>query len=516
VLTAEQKKSDFSTCKWALAGSKEPNPHPCIPPPTHKKIYGSALELIGNTPLVRLNSIPQSMGIKAEVLVKCEYYNAGGSVKDRIGYRMVMDAESSGRIKKGDTLIEPTSGNTGIGMALAAALRGYKMIITMPEKMSQEKVNILKALGAQIIRTPTEAAWDAPDSHIGVAYRLNKEIPNSHILDQYSNPANPLAHYDGTAEEILNSTDGKVDVLVAGAGTGGTITGLSRKLKEKIPNIHVVGVDPYGSILSIPESMNEKVEPYQMEGIGYDFIPRVLDRSVVDQWVKCEDRSGFRMSRRLIKEEGLMVGGSSGANLACALEVAKRMDLKEGQRMVVIMPDGVRNYMSKFLSDDWMISHNLMDEGEIEENIAASSWGKKQVRFLDISPPCTVLPDLTCGKAVDILKAQGYDQLPVIDKTGHIHGVVTEGNLLAKITAGKVSPSDPVTSVLYRQFKTVSMSTSLAKLSKIFDRDHFALVTASHESFGEKDEPETTTHIVGIVSRVDLLNFIIGEDLGKN
>ena len=258
MLSADQKKSDFAHCKWAL-GSKEKNPHPCIPPPEHKKIYGSALELIGNTPLVQLNSIPQSMGIKARVLVKCEFMNAGGSVKDRIGYRMVMDAEKNGRIKKGDTLIEPTSGNTGIGMALASALRGYKMIITMPEKMSNEKVNILKALGAQIIRTPTEAAWDSPESHIGVALRLNKEIPNSHILDQYINPANPLAHYDGTAEEILRSTDGKVDVLVAGAGTGGTITGISRKLKERIENIHVVGVDPYGSILSVPESLNEKV-----------------------------------------------------------------------------------------------------------------------------------------------------------------------------------------------------------------------------------------------------------------
>jgi cystathionine beta-synthase len=424
---------------------------------------------------------------------------------------MVADAEKSGRIKKGDTLIEPTSGNTGIGMALAAALKGFKMIITMPEKMSQEKVNILKALGAQIIRTPTEAAWDSPESHISVAYRLNKEIPNSHILDQYSNPANPLAHYDGTAEEILKSCDGSLDVLVAGAGTGGTITGIARKLKEKVPNVHVVGVDPYGSILSVPESMNEKVEPYQVEGIGYDFLPRVIDRSVVDQWVKCEDRSGFRMSRRLIKEEGLMVGGSSGANLACALEVAKKMDLKEGQRMVVIMPDGVRNYMSKFLSDDWMISHNLMDETELDDSVANSSWGQKEVRFLDIAPPCTVLPDLPCGKAVDILKAQGYDQLPVVDKSGHIHGVVTEGNLLAKITAGKVSPSDPVTSVLYRQFKTVAMGTSLAKLSKIFDRDHFALVTASQQVFGE-EEPQTRTMIIGVVSRVDLLNFIIKEN----
>lgn len=296
-LANEQKKNDFAKCTWHL-GSKEKSPHPCIPPPDRKKIYDSALELIGNTPLVRLNSIPQSMGIKAEVLVKCEFMNAGGSVKDRIGYRMVLDAEQSGRIKKGDVLIEPTSGNTGIGMALAAAVRGYRMIITMPEKMSQEKVNMLKALGAQIIRTPTEAAWNSPDSHISVANRLNAEIANSHILDQYANPANPLAHYDGTAEEIWRDTDGHVDMIVAGAGTGGTITGLARKLKEKNPDVVVVGVDPYGSILALPENMNDKVEPYQVEGIGYDFIPRVLDRSVIDQWVKCEDKSAFRMTDR--------------------------------------------------------------------------------------------------------------------------------------------------------------------------------------------------------------------------
>jgi len=208
------------------------------------------LENIGNTPMVRINHITKVEGVTCEVLAKCEYFNAGGSVKDRIGRRMVEDAEKSGRIKPGDTLIEPTSGNTGIGLALAAAVKGYKMIITLPEKMSQEKVDVLKALGAQIIRTPTEAAWDAPESHIGVAKKLNKEIPNSHILDQYSNPSNPLAHYDGTAEEIIDQCGGKVDVVVLTAGTGGTITGIARKLKEKVPNVKIVGVDPDGSILA--------------------------------------------------------------------------------------------------------------------------------------------------------------------------------------------------------------------------------------------------------------------------
>eukprot|EP00461_Guttulinopsis_vulgaris_P000631 UN00631 len=214
------------------------------------KIMSSILENIGRTPLVRINQIAKDEGIECELLAKCEWFNAGGSVKDRIGYRMIADAEKQGRIQPGDTLIEPTSGNTGIGLALTAAIKGYKMVITLPEKMSQEKVDVLKALGAEIIRTPTEAAWDAPESHIGVAAKLNKEIPNSHILDQYVNPSNPLAHYEGTAEELLYQCDGKIDYLIASAGTGGTITGIAKKLKEKIPGLVVVGVDPHRFYLS--------------------------------------------------------------------------------------------------------------------------------------------------------------------------------------------------------------------------------------------------------------------------
>jgi len=508
LLTPAEKKNDFPACKWHL-GTQEKSPHTVIPIPERKKIYNTALELIGNTPLVRLNRIPQSMGIQAEVLVKCEFMNAGGSVKDRIGYRMVLEAEQSGRIKPGDVLIEPTSGNTGIGMALAAALRGYRMIITMPEKMSQEKVNMLKALGAEIIRTPTEAAWNSPESHIGVALRLKEEIPNSHILDQYSNPSNPLAHYDGTAEEILRDTDGQVDVVVVGAGTGGTITGIGRKLKERLPNVSIVGVDPFGSILALPDTLNSQASSYQVEGIGYDFIPRVLDRSVVDQWVKCDDKSAFLMARRLIKEEGLFVGGSSGTALASGLEIAKTM--KKGQRMVVILPDSVRNYMSKFLADDWMISNDFLD---VSESIDPKTnwWANKTVRLLQLATPFTISPEVSCGKAIEILSAQGFDQLPVVDRTGTILGVVTEGNLLARITSGKVSREDSVSKVLYRQFKTVSLDTTLSKLSTIFDRDHFAIVTASQQSYAEDaSQTKEKVIIVGVVSRVDLLNYIVRE-----
>ncbi|RCH81158.1 hypothetical protein CU098_000388, partial [Rhizopus stolonifer] len=277
------------------------------------KICNTILDNIGCTPLVRVDKIAKEAGLKCELLAKCEFFNAGGSVKDRIAARMVDEAEKAGVLVPGvSTIIEPTSGNTGIGLALAGAVKGYRVIITLPEKMSQEKVDVLKALGAEIIRTPTEAAWDAPESHIGVARKLRDEIPHAVILDQYTNPYNPVAHYDTTAEELLEQCDGKIDMLVAGAGTGGTISGIAQKLKEKLPNIKIVGVDPVGSILAQPETLNTEGGSYQVEGIGYDFIPDVLKRQLIDVWVKSEDKPSFLMSRRLIREEGILCGGSSG------------------------------------------------------------------------------------------------------------------------------------------------------------------------------------------------------------
>ena len=309
-------------------------------------IHDNILTTIGNTPVVRMNQIGNEL--ECELFSKCEFLNPGGSIKDRIGWKMVEDAEQSGRIKPGDTLIEPTSGNTGQGIALAAAVKGYECIITLPEKMSKEKQIALEALGAKIIRTPTEASFDSPESHIGVAKKLQKEIPNSHILDQYANPSNPEAHYDGTAQEILDVFGKDLHMVVMGVGTGGTITGVAKRLKEEIPDIVIVGADPVGSILG----GGTEVEPYLVEGIGYDFFPDVLDNDLVDEYVKTEDEESFIMARRLIKEEGFLCGGSCGSAMVAALKSAKHLD--KDKRCLVVLPDGIRNYMTKFPNDQWM------------------------------------------------------------------------------------------------------------------------------------------------------------------
>ena len=309
-------------------------------------IHDNILTTIGNTPVVRMNRIGNELD--CELFSKCEFLNPGGSIKDRIGWKMVEDAEQSGKIKPGDTLIEPTSGNTGQGIALAAAIKGYDCIITLPEKMSKEKQIALEALGAKIIRTPSEASFDSPESHIGVAKKLQKKIPNSHILDQYANPSNPEAHYHGTAQEILDVFGKDLHMVVIGVGTGGTITGVAKRLKEEIPDIVIVGADPVGSILG----GGTDVEPYLIEGIGYDFFPDVLDNNLVDEYVKTEDEESFIMARRLIKEEGLLCGGSCGSAMVAALKSAKHLD--KNKKCLVVLPDSIRNYMTKFPDDQWM------------------------------------------------------------------------------------------------------------------------------------------------------------------
>ncbi|XP_063812983.1 cystathionine beta-synthase isoform X2 [Pseudophryne corroboree] len=497
-----------SKCTWQLGKPQADSPHHCVPLAPCPPILPSILQKIGDTPLVRINKIGKRHGLKCELLAKCEYFNAGGSVKDRISLRMVEDAERDGILKPGDTIIEPTSGNTGIGLALAAAVKGYRCIIVMPEKMSMEKVDVLRALGAEIVRTPTNARFDSPESHVGVAWRLKNEIPDSHILDQYRNASNPLAHYDGTAEEILQQCDGRLDMVVVSAGTGGTITGLARKLKEKCPNCKIIGVDPEGSILAEPEQLNQTDKTgYEVEGIGYDFIPTVLDRTVVDEWYKSNDEESFIMARALIRDEGLLCGGSSGSAMSAAVEAAK--ELKEGQRCVVILPDSVRNYMSKFLSDKWMTQKQFLKVEDLEGS--KPWWWNVKVSSLSLSAPLTVLPSVNCSQTIQLLREKGFDQVPIVSEAGLVLGMVTLGNMLSSVLAGKVKPSDPVTKVIYKQFTQVHLMDNLGKLSRILETDHFALVVHEQIQYHNDGSSSKKQMVFGIVTAIDLLNFVTRE-----
>ncbi|GEQ71751.1 hypothetical protein JCM33374_g5437 [Metschnikowia sp. JCM 33374] len=485
-------------------------------------IADDVLDLIGNTPLIKLNKIPQSYGIKAKVYAKVELFNSGGSIKDRIAKNMVLEAEKTGRIKPGYTLIEPTSGNTGIGLALVGAVKGYRTIITLPEKMSNEKVSVLKALGAEIIRTPTEAAWDAPESHIGVARKLEKEIPNAVILDQYGNEANPNAHYYGTGYEIWEQTEGKVTHLVAGAGTGGTISGISRFLKEKNSDVKVYGADPKGSILAEPETLNTSSEGYLVEGIGYDFIPDVLNRKYVDHWIKTDDSESFKLARRIIREEGILVGGSSGSALQAALEVGKT--LTEDDTLVVVFPDSIRSYLSKFADDEWMKTNGF----KVEENNSAADktddfLNNKTIKDLVATKPPVVTVTLadTVEKTFNLLQSNGFDQLPVLNQSGKLLGLITLSKILKSLSTKKVQMTNSIRGIFLdfskladfeksftinkksgftkRSYQAITLDTSLSLLNKFFETNSNAIIT--------DDEMKP----VQIVTKVDLLAFMTKE-----
>jgi cystathionine beta-synthase len=425
--------------------------------------------------------------------------------------------------------------------------------------MSPEKVAVLRALGATIIRTPTQAAFDSPESHIGVAKRLQKEIPNSHILDQYANKDNPLAHEYGTAEEIWKQSGGKINAIVAGAGTGGTITGLSRGLKKHNPDIKVIAADPFGSILALPESLNVEHanEAYKVEGIGYDFIPEVLDRGLVDKWYKTDDRESFAFARRLIAEEGLLVGGSSGSAIAAMARGVKDLGLGKGDMVVVILPDSIRSYLSKFADDDWLAANDLLPPTPPTTSpsspVIKSPTSKKDpysgatLRSLRLKPVTAVLANSPCSEAVETMREKGFDQLPVLAPTGgRLVGLVTLGNLLSWISRGRATGKSAVSEVMFdfssipevvtdpkyisdlskassvngskqngdgkhqrrpkRKFVEITLDTPIAALSKFFEWNSAAIVT-------EKGGAESggLSKPVAVVTKVDLLSWMVKQ-----
>ena len=320
------------------------------------QVLDTFLDAMGDTPLVRLHTVTR--GVRPTVLAKLEMLNPGGSVKDRIGIRMIEAAERSGLLKPGGTIVEPTSGNTGHGLAIAAAIRGYKCIFVMPDKMSQEKISLLRAYGAEVVICPTAVPPESPESYYRVADRLAEEIPGAYQPNQYFNPENPATHYETTGPEIWRQTDGTIDVFVAGVGTGGTITGVGRYLKEQNPDVMIVGADPEGSVYS-----GDEPRPYLVEGIGEDFWPATFDPSVVDRYVKVSDRDSFRTARAVTRQEGILIGGSAGSAVFAALQVARELD--ETKTIVVLLPDTGRQYLSKVYSDSWMLQHGMLDRPDV-------------------------------------------------------------------------------------------------------------------------------------------------------
>ncbi len=362
-------------------------------------VLDTFLDAMGQTPLVRLHRVTR--GVRPSVLAKLEILNPGGSVKDRIGIRMIEAAERAGFLKSGGTIVEPTSGNTGHGLAIAAAIRGYRCIFVMPDKMSQEKVALLRAYGAEVVITPTAVAPDSPESYYRVADRITEEIPGAFQPNQYFNRENPQAHYETTGPEIWDQTDGEVDVLVVGIGTGGTISGAGRYLKERKPDLMVVGADPEGSVFS-----GDEPRPYLVEGIGEDFWPETFDREVVDRYIRVSDRDSFLTARAITRQEGILVGGSSGTALFAALEVARQLD--GDATLVVVFPDTGRNYLSKLYSETWMLQYGFTERPEVVRVAEILSAKEGELPAL-----VSVGAHEKVRHAVDVLQEYGISQAPV-------------------------------------------------------------------------------------------------------
>jgi cystathionine beta-synthase len=450
------------------------------------QFHETILSTIGRTPLVRLNKIVR--GLKGYIFAKVESFNPGGSVKDRIGIEIIEDAEREGRLKPGGTIVEATSGNTGMGLAIAAAVKGYKCIFTMPDKMSIEKIRLLRAFGAEVIITPTAVPHDSPESYTEVAKRIVRETPNSILANQYYNPKNPEAHYKTTGPEIWEQTGGQIDYFVCGIGTGGTISGAGRYLKEQNPHVKVIGVDPKGSVYRdyfYTKSFSPQFKIYKVEGIGQDYIPGVMNFEYVDEVIEVTDKDSFITGRRLTREEGIFVGGSAGTAMFGALRVAERM--KENEVMVVLLPDTGERYLSKMYNDDWMRENRFLVPERITVRYALD--GKKGIpQLISIDPGSTI------RRALDLIGQHNISQMPVIEK-GKVVGSIEESDLMSAVLENPDLFEAPVSSLMGTPFPSVNIDDDIQAAISALSKNRATLV-------------EDNGKLAGILTRFDVIEYM--------
>ncbi len=442
-------------------------------------LYESVLQVIGNTPLIRLNHVAKS--VKAPVYVKLECMNPGGSVKDRVGLAMINDAERRGQLKPGGTIIEATAGNTGVGLAMAAAVKGYRCIFVLPDKMSQEKILLLKAYGAEIVITPTNVAPNSPESYGGVADRLAREIPGAWRPNQFANMANPEIHYRTTGPEIWQQTQGRITVFVAGVGTGGTLTGVGKYLKEQNPDIKVIGADPDGSILS-----GSSPKSWRVEGIGEDFVPKTLNSQLVDEWIRITDAESFYTARAMARKEGMLLGGSAGTNVAAALQYARR--LHENELVVVIGCDTGRNYLSKFFDDHWLAENGLMTDDPSTDTVGDLIVTRGQRQLISVNP------DATLASAIDLLKSKNISQLPVV-KNGEAMGSIQEVTLARLLHDGVDVNAVKVQDVMARPLPQLDLGTHIDEAYRLLQAGNTGVLATNQNK------------VIDIITRIDLIDY---------